>query len=99
MVSVISVLESHPLRTMDALHVACALAVESDYFVAADHRQLSAARNAGLKIVDGSEAATTTDRREPAIYEHSVTTPPAVYRVRKNALSHVTGARWTLAQR
>jgi predicted nucleic acid-binding protein len=54
MVSVISLPGSHPLRTMDALHVACALAVEPDIFVAADHRQLSAARKAGLKIVDVS---------------------------------------------
>jgi uncharacterized protein len=52
--SVISLLESHPLRAMDALHVACALAVEPDIFVSADHRQLSAARKAGLKIVDVS---------------------------------------------
>ena len=54
MVSVISLLESRPLRAMDALHVACALAVEPDIFVAADRRQLSAARKAGLKIVDVS---------------------------------------------
>ena len=52
--SVISLLESHPLRAMDALHVACALAVEPDVFVAADHRQLLAARKSGLKIVDVS---------------------------------------------
>lgn len=54
MVSVISLLESHPLRAMDALHVGCALAVAPDIFVSADHRQLSAARKAGLKIVDVS---------------------------------------------
>ena len=54
MVSAVSLLESHPLRAMDALHVACALAVEPDMFVSADHRQLSAARKAGLKIVDVS---------------------------------------------
>jgi len=53
-VSVISLLESHPLRAMDALHVACALAVEPDIFVAADRRQLSAARKAGFMIVDVS---------------------------------------------
>jgi uncharacterized protein len=53
-VSAISLLESNPLRAMDALHVACALAVKPDIFVAADHRQLSAARKAGLKIVDVS---------------------------------------------
>lgn len=52
--SVISLLESYPLRAMDALHVACALAVEPDVFVSADHRQLLAARKAGLKIVDVS---------------------------------------------
>jgi predicted nucleic acid-binding protein len=54
LVSVVSLLESNPLRAMDALHVACALAVEPDIFVSADHRQLSAARKAGLKIVDVS---------------------------------------------
>ena len=50
----VSLLESHPLRAMDALHVACALAVAPDFFVSADHRQCSAARKAGLKIVDVS---------------------------------------------
>lgn len=52
--SVVSLLESHPLRAMDALHVACALAVEPDIFVSADHRQLTAAQKAGLKVVDVS---------------------------------------------
>ena len=52
--SVVSLLESHPLRAMDALHVASALAVKPDTFVSADHRQLSAARRAGLRIVDVS---------------------------------------------
>ena len=54
MASVISLLESHPLRAMDALHLASALAVKPDIFVSADHRQLSAARKAGLKVVDVS---------------------------------------------
>jgi hypothetical protein len=54
MASVVSLLEAHPLRAMDALHVACALAVKPDIFVSADRRQLSAARKAGLKIVDVS---------------------------------------------
>jgi hypothetical protein len=31
--SVISLLESHPLRAMDALHVTCALAVEPEIFL------------------------------------------------------------------
>ena len=52
--SVVSLLELHPLRAMDALHVASALACKPDVFVSADHRQLSAARKAGLKIVDVS---------------------------------------------
>ena len=54
LVSVVSLLESYPLRAMDALHVACALAVKPDIFVSADHRQLTAARKAGLKTVDVS---------------------------------------------
>ena len=54
LVSVIRLLESHPLRAMDAIHVACALTVKSDVFVSADHRQLLAARKAGLKTVDVS---------------------------------------------
>jgi predicted nucleic acid-binding protein len=52
--SVILLLESHPLRAIDAIHVACALAVDPDAFVSADHRQLLAAQKAGLKIVDVS---------------------------------------------
>ena len=51
MASVVSLLESHPSRAMDALHVACALTVKPDVFVSADRRQLSAARKAGLKII------------------------------------------------
>ena len=54
LVSVVSLLESYPLRAMDAVHVACALAVKPDVFVSADHRQLSAARKAGLKTADVS---------------------------------------------
>lgn len=53
--SVIPLLETYPLRAMDALHIACALAIEPDFFISADHRQLLAARKAGLKIVDVSE--------------------------------------------
>ena len=50
----VSLLEANPLRATDALHVACAAAVETDRFVSADHRQLAAARKAGLKIIDVS---------------------------------------------
>ncbi len=54
LVSVVALLETNPIRALDALHIACALAVEPDVFVSADHRQLAAARKAGLKIVDVS---------------------------------------------
>lgn len=50
----IGFLEAGPLRAMDALHVACAQAVGADLFVSADHRQLDAARKAGLNIEDVS---------------------------------------------
>lgn len=51
-----SLLEAHPLRAMDALHVACALTLASapDKFVSADQRQLVAASKAGLSVVDVS---------------------------------------------
>ena len=54
MASGVSLLESYPLRAMDALHLACALAVEPDIFVSYDHRQCAAAQKSGLKIVDVS---------------------------------------------
>lgn len=43
-------LEAHPLRSMDALHVACALEWGVDLFVSSDKRQTTAAGKAGLKI-------------------------------------------------
>lgn len=52
--SAIALLESSPLRAMDALHVACAQAAGADLFVSADHRQLDAARKAGIKVEDVS---------------------------------------------
>jgi uncharacterized protein len=53
-ISVLSLLESYPLRALDAIHVACALNVKPDVFVSTDHRQLAAARKLGLKTVDVS---------------------------------------------
>ena len=47
----VDALEAHPLRGMDAIHVAAALACEADVFVSADQRQCAAARSAGLKVV------------------------------------------------
>ena len=43
-------LESSPLRAMDAVNVACALIWGAELFVSSDKRQLTAAKEAGLKI-------------------------------------------------
>lgn len=47
--------ENHPLRTLDAVHVASALVFQKHLrapvvFISADHRQLDAARREGLKV-------------------------------------------------
>ena len=47
--SSIEVLETAPVRTMDALHIACALAWEADLFSTSDRRQHAAAKTMGLK--------------------------------------------------
>ena len=44
-----SLLESSPLRAMDALHVACALEWGAELFVSSDKRQIAAAKKAGLR--------------------------------------------------
>ncbi|GMV91824.1 MAG: hypothetical protein AMXMBFR82_16020 [Candidatus Hydrogenedentota bacterium] len=44
----IRMLESAPLRSADALHVASAIVWEADRFVSADQRQVAAATAAGL---------------------------------------------------
>lgn len=46
--STIGVLETSPIRAMDALHIACALEWGAQLFVSSDNRQLSAARRAGM---------------------------------------------------
>ncbi len=53
---VVELLELYPLRAMDAFHIAGAKAVDADIFVSADHRQIIAAKGAGLKVVDVSTA-------------------------------------------
>ena len=47
----IDLIERHPLRTMDALHVACALDWQADLFVSSDRRQLAAAAKSGLRVI------------------------------------------------
>jgi uncharacterized protein len=44
----VKLLENNILRTMDAIHVACALEWHAELFASADRRQVEAARNAGL---------------------------------------------------
>lgn len=46
----IEILESAPLRGMDALHIACAIEWGADLFVSSDKAQLNAAKKAGLGI-------------------------------------------------
>ncbi len=47
--SAVRVLETNAVRTMDALHIACALEWKADLFVSSDQRQLRAATGAGLQ--------------------------------------------------
>jgi hypothetical protein len=47
----IHILETNTLRTLDALHIGCALEWKSDVFASSDIRQISAAKKAGLKTV------------------------------------------------
>jgi len=51
---VIRLLESHPVRAMDAIHVACALSYGAELFASADRRQLAAARKLKLHVIDVS---------------------------------------------
>jgi predicted nucleic acid-binding protein len=43
------ILEQNPVRAMDSLHIACALAWRADLFITADKDQESAAQRHGLK--------------------------------------------------
>jgi predicted nucleic acid-binding protein len=47
----IHILETNTLRTLDALHIACALEWKTEVFVSSDLRQISAAKKTGLKVV------------------------------------------------
>jgi predicted nucleic acid-binding protein len=47
----IYILETSKVRTLDALHIACALEFEAEAFVSSDIQQLSAAKRAGLKVL------------------------------------------------
>jgi len=47
----IHILETNTLRTLDALHIGCALEWKAEVFVSSDLRQISAAKKMGLKAV------------------------------------------------
>jgi len=46
----VACLERHALRTLDALHLGCAMAWRAELFVSADRRQLAAAAAEGLAV-------------------------------------------------
>jgi uncharacterized protein len=46
----VALLEQFPLRSTDALHIACASEWSTDLFVSADDRQCKAARARGLRV-------------------------------------------------
>lgn len=48
--SSVTVLEASRVRTLDALHIACALEWQAELFVSSDKRQIAAGRRAGLKL-------------------------------------------------
>jgi predicted nucleic acid-binding protein len=47
----IHILETSKVRSLDALHIACALEFEAETFVSSDIQQLSAAKTAGLTVL------------------------------------------------
>ncbi len=47
----IHILETSKVRSLDVLHIACALEFEAETFVSSDIQQLSAARTAGMKVL------------------------------------------------
>lgn len=47
----IHILETNRVRTLDALHIGCALEWKAELFVSSDIRQISAARKTGLKML------------------------------------------------
>ncbi|MDQ7048062.1 MAG: type II toxin-antitoxin system VapC family toxin [Enterobacterales bacterium] len=46
----IKLLENNKLRSLEALHITCALTWNTDLFISSDKRQIIAAENSGLKV-------------------------------------------------
>lgn len=47
----ISLLENNKLRSLDALHLSCALTWNAELFISSDKRQIQAAENSGLEVL------------------------------------------------
>lgn len=47
----IHILETNIIRTLDVLHIGCALEWRAEVFVSSDHSQISVAKKTGLKTV------------------------------------------------
>jgi len=50
--SAIALIESFPLRTLDAVQLAGAMEWKAEAFVSADKRQTAAARQAGIRVIE-----------------------------------------------
>jgi uncharacterized protein len=46
----LSLLENNILRSLDALHISCAVTWNAELFISSDKRQIKAAENAGLQV-------------------------------------------------
>ncbi|MES9859061.1 MAG: type II toxin-antitoxin system VapC family toxin [Sedimenticola sp.] len=46
----IFLLENNKLRSLDALHLSCALTWDAELFISSDKRQIQAAENSGLEV-------------------------------------------------
>ena len=57
----VKLLESNVLRSLDALHVACALEWRADLFLTSDRRQFVAASNTGLRAEYVGQPDASTD--------------------------------------
>ncbi|MBU0500343.1 MAG: type II toxin-antitoxin system VapC family toxin [Gammaproteobacteria bacterium] len=47
----VSLLENNKLRSLDALHISCALTWNAEIFISSDKLQIQAAENSGLEVI------------------------------------------------
>ncbi|HSV43393.1 MAG TPA: type II toxin-antitoxin system VapC family toxin [Candidatus Bathyarchaeia archaeon] len=48
----VELLEKYTLRTLDAMHLACAVMIKADLFVSSDTQQIKAAKNLSLAVME-----------------------------------------------